>query len=186
MTRIIITKVIDRIELIKYINSIKQCGLKIAKEIVNTISDGTKLPIDIPDKYLIPLKTACEFTTESKRYNMEKHQFKPFDQVLVRDDEECNWKIGIYSHYEEDHGMTHVCAGSRYQQCIPYNENTAHLLGTNQPYKEPEPKVWKVTCHKDNKILHFTNDEFKYFIENAVINNKDIQWFTTTYEGNNN
>lgn len=90
MTRIIITKVIDRIELIKYINSIKQCGLKIAKEIVNTISDGTKLPMDIPDKYLIPLKTACEFTTESKRYNMEKHQFKPFEHVLVRDTDNQN------------------------------------------------------------------------------------------------
>lgn len=114
------------------------------------------------------------------------HQFKPFDQVLVRDDEECNWKIGIYSHYEEDYGMAHVCAGSRYQQCIPYNENTAYLLGTNKPYKEPEPKVWTVTCHKNNERFHFTNDELKHFVENAVINNKDIQWFTLTYDENNN
>lgn len=36
------------------------------------------------------------------------------------------------------------------------------------------------------EVLHLTNDDLKHFIENAVINNKDIQWFTTTYDGNNN
>lgn len=112
-----------------------------------------------------------------------KHQFKPFDQVLVRDSEQSIWKIGIYSHYEKESPLPYICVGSYYSQCIPYNEETAHLIGTNKPYKEPEPKIWKVTCHKNNEVFHFTNDELKNFIENAVVNNKDIQWFTTTYEG---
>lgn len=109
-----------------------------------------------------------------------KHQFKPFGRVLVRDHERSIWKVGIYSHYEEGSPMPYVCVGSYYGECIPYNENTAHLIGTNEPYKEPEPKVWTVTCHKNNEKFHFTNDELKHFIENAVINNKDIQWFTIT------
>ena len=116
---------------------------------------------------------------------MEKHQFKPFDQVLVRDDDDDPWRAMHYSHFNGEQ-QRHYCSSSYWNRCIPYNENTAHLLGTNKPYKEPEPKVWKVTCHKDNEVLHFTNDELKYFIENAVINNKDIQWFTITYDGNNN
>ena len=116
---------------------------------------------------------------------MKEHQFKPFDQVLVRDEDGDIWRAMHYSHYDE-HRNVHYCTRAYWMQCIPYNENTAHLVGTNEPYKEPEPKVWKVTCHKNNEIFHFTDDELKHFIENAVITGKDIQWFTTTYDGNNN
>mgnify|MGYP003468207181 FL=1 len=125
-----------------------------------------------------------------------KHQFKPFNNVLVRmdyrihqcvKDEPFVWSAATFSHIEKtDDGRTRYCANSiLWDECIPYNENTAHLVGTNQPYKEPEPKVWKVTCHKNNEVFHFTNNELKHFIETAVLN-KDIQWFTTTYDGNNN
>ena len=115
---------------------------------------------------------------------MEKHQFKPFEQVLVRDSDNGKWLISHYGY--ETTGVerqVHVCLnGVSFYQCIPYNEETAHLVGTTDPYKEPEPKVWKVTCHKNNQVFHFTNDELKQFIENAVVNNHDIQWFTTTYD----
>ena len=100
-----------------------------------------------------------------------KHQFKPFDQVLVRDCEHHAWKAGIYSHYDKE-SHTYVCVGSYYIQCIPYNENTAHLLGTCKPYKEPEPKVWKVISGNYNNTL--TSEELSNFIKTAVINNKDI------------
>ena len=123
---------------------------------------------------------------ESKPNNLKKHQFKPFDKVLVRNTEKQIWKPNFYS-FEGYNSSGYVCTNDmKYAQCIPYNEQTAHLLGTCKPYEEPEPKVWKVTCHKNNKVFHFTNDELKHFLENAVINRKDIQWFTTTYEGNNN
>lgn len=115
---------------------------------------------------------------------MEKNQFKPFDKVLVRDRKDQEWAADFYSHKDEIN--MHQCVSSNWNEVIPYNEETKHLLGTNKPYKEPEPKVWKVRCHKNNQVFHFTNDELKRFIENAVINNKDIQWFTTTYDENNN
>lgn len=114
-----------------------------------------------------------------------KHQFKPFDQVLVRDYDDDPWRAMHYSHFDNEY-QRHYCVSSYWNQCIPYNENTAHLVGTCEPYKKPEPKVWKVTCHKNNEVFHFTNGELKHFIESAVVKNKDIQWFTTTYEGNNN
>ena len=126
------------------------------------------------------------------------HEFKPFDKVLVRmnpclhknvNNEPRTWYAALFSHIIKENKYVRVryCANAiLWDECIPYNENTAHLLGTNQPYKEPEPKVWKVTCHKNNERFHFTNDELKYFIVNTVINNKDIQWFTITYDGNNN
>lgn len=64
-----------------------------------------------------------------------KCSFKPFDKVLVRDDEEDVWKAGYFSHYEEDDKIApYVCVGSYYKLCIPY-EGSEHLLGTD---KSPE------------------------------------------------
>ena len=111
---------------------------------------------------------------------MEKHQFNPFEQVLVRDSNTQPWKCGIFSHYEKDNHLKYVCVGSRYAQCIPYNEETAHLHGTCNPYKEPEPKEWEMRSNNGKYVAKFTSSELKHFIETAVINNKDITNFTIT------
>lgn len=100
--------------------------------------------------------------------NMKNHQFKPFDKVLVRDRDQGNWKVGIYSHYEKESNMPYACIGScYYTQCIPYNENTAHLVGTNNPYKPPIPKEWKVTNVRFSFDEEYTTDEFIEFIKNT-------------------
>lgn len=109
-------------------------------------------------------------------------EFKPFDQVLVRDNKEGSWKVGIYSHYEEKSDMPHICVGSRYTYCIPYNEETKYLLGTSLPYEESvkEPKEYHVwTSGTFNEW--FTKAEFENFIKTAVINNKDIRDFHVLY-----
>ena len=60
-----------------------------------------------------------------------KHQFKPFDKVLVRDIDEQEWECSLFSHIDEED--YYVCVGSWWLQCIPYEENE-HLLGTkNKP-----------------------------------------------------
>lgn len=110
---------------------------------------------------------------------MEKHQFKPFDQVLVRDDEECNWKAGIYSHYNKESDMPHICLGSQYVYCIPYNEETAHLLGTNKEYGKT--KKWHVSSHFGNFEEDLDDEELENFIKTAVMNNKDITNFHVRY-----
>lgn len=57
---------------------------------------------------------------------------KPFDKVLVRDHNDCPWRADFYSHFESNNQYWCVCIGDAYKQCIPYNEETAHLLGTDQ------------------------------------------------------
>lgn len=60
-----------------------------------------------------------------------KHQFKPFDKVLVRDIDEQEWECSLFSHIDEE--GYYVCVGSWWMQCIPY-EGNEHLLGTkNKP-----------------------------------------------------
>lgn len=112
---------------------------------------------------------------------MEKHQFKPFDQVLVRDSDKGKWLISHYGY--ETTGVerqVHVCSnGASFYQCIPYNEETAHLLGTTKAYTPPQPKTYHVEWGLDSQIEQqdYTDKEFENFIKTAVLKNKDIQNF---------
>lgn len=61
--------------------------------------------------------------------------FKSFDKVLVRDCEEHEWYANSFSHYRgKDKDFPYACFGNNFRYCIPYNEHTAHLLGTTDPY----------------------------------------------------
>lgn len=91
-------------------------------------------------------------------------QFKPFDQVLVRDYDNDHWSATYYSHFDELQ-TRHYCGCCYWIQCIPYNEETAHLIGTDKPYKKPEPTEWTVKTEED-QIQTFTHDEFLKLIEN--------------------
>lgn len=61
-----------------------------------------------------------------------KHQFKPFDKVLVRDGDSDIWDCNIFNRIDED--GEYQCIDYEYwEQCIPY-EGNEHLLGTtNKP-----------------------------------------------------
>lgn len=63
----------------------------------------------------------------------EKYQFKPFDRVLVRNFDYNKWSADIFSHIDGD---MHECVGGIWNFCIPYNEKTAHLLGTTDNWEE--------------------------------------------------
>lgn len=113
---------------------------------------------------------------------MEKHQLKPFERVLVRDDNTHPWKCGIFSHYGENEKLRYICVGSTYGQCIPYNEKTAHLRGTTKPYTPPQPKTYHVEWGIDSQMEQqdYTDEEFENFIKTAVLRNKDISNFKVT------
>lgn len=61
--------------------------------------------------------------------------FKPFDKVLVRDCIDEQWRIHIFSHHQNG-DFSYVCLTGAYRYCIPYNEDTAQLLNTTDPYTE--------------------------------------------------
>lgn len=62
--------------------------------------------------------------------------FKPFDKVLVRNNDGQAWRANYFSHYKNAPDYFYVCINGIYHYCIPYNEYTAHLLGTIDPYTE--------------------------------------------------
>ena len=110
-----------------------------------------------------------------------KHQFKPFDQVLVRDKDDEKWYPAHYKfNNPQDEKYPHVCDTMGWNQCIPYNEKTAHLVNTTNPYKPEEPKEWEIRSSNGLFVEKYTSSELENFIKTAVINNKDITNFNIT------
>lgn len=62
---------------------------------------------------------------------------QPFDKILVRDSDEYQWKCTFYSHQREKSGLCkYVTTGASYEYCIPYNDETKHLVGTTDEAPE--------------------------------------------------
>ena len=55
--------------------------------------------------------------------------FEPFDKVLVRNRETELWLLDMFA-FHVTKNVVKTLNGA-YMQCIPYNEETKHLLGTN-------------------------------------------------------
>lgn len=55
----------------------------------------------------------------------------PFDKVLAKCEETNTWEVDLFSSYKEDHIKAFCCVGIMTEECIPYNKDTAYLLGTN-------------------------------------------------------
>lgn len=74
------------------------------------------------------------------RYTID--ELKPFDKVLVRNGKFA-WTASLFSHVNKDYTASiYVCVnGNTYSQCVPYNETTAHLVGTTDSYYG-EYKTW--------------------------------------------
>ena len=61
----------------------------------------------------------------------KKPQLKPFDKVLVRDNETEKWRCTFYSHFEPDSTYHYITINSVYIMCIPF-EGNEHLVGTTK------------------------------------------------------
>ena len=65
-----------------------------------------------------------------KKIKFDPKTLKQFDRVLVRDKDCENWNCGFFSHKDASCVYPYRCIGTPYIYCIPYNEETKHLVGT--------------------------------------------------------
>ena len=70
-----------------------------------------------------------------KKEKFDPKTLRPFEKVLVRDASIC-WTCAFYSHKKEDNKYITTDTDYIYEYCIPYNDDTKHLVGTNN--KAPE------------------------------------------------
>ena len=71
-----------------------------------------------------------------KKGKFDPKTLKPFDRVLVRDRDIEHWICSLFSHIINDE---YLCIGSCFIYCIPYNDDTKHLVGT----KEEAPEYYR-------------------------------------------
>ena len=75
-----------------------------------------------------------------KEEKFDPKTLQPFDKVLVRDHQGIEWRGDTFSHINyNDIYFRYITTASRYTYCIPYNEDTKHLIGT----KEEAPKYYR-------------------------------------------
>lgn len=75
------------------------------------------------------------FWDKTKVERFDPKTLKPFDKVLVRD-EDCYWTADLFSHMDNNLIGRIRCSGFRWQQCIPYNDETKDLVGTKNDCSE--------------------------------------------------
>ena len=76
-----------------------------------------------------------------KKPKFDPKTLNPFDKVLVRDTYEALWRCTFYSHERGgyDSEYKYCTTSSVYEYCIPYNEETKHLVGT----KDEAPEYYR-------------------------------------------
>ena len=90
------------------------------------LTDGNYMLISNQDRWeLVP----------DKKPKFDPKTLKAFDKVLVRLRKDCIWHATFFSHYDKEVKwgcypcVTTSCKS--YGNCIPYNDETKHLLGTS-------------------------------------------------------
>ena len=76
------------------------------------------------------------FWDKSKVERFDPKTLQPFDKVLAKDGFSSKWTCTFFSHMDNDVSFPVYCSGGYFKVCIPYNEETKHLVGTNEDCPE--------------------------------------------------
>lgn len=107
--------------------------LKITEDNYYVFTDGSYVSIDNQDSWEL---------LADKKPKFDPKTLQPFDKVLVRDYDSDFWRCSFYSHKRKEEGITtyrYATPDNSYAFCIPYNDDTKHLVGT----RDEAPEYYK-------------------------------------------
>lgn len=104
--------------------------------------DGRVSMVYYGECILFPSKDNHDWSTfKPKKERFDPETLKPFDKVLVRDLNGQNWRCDFFSFFYDTKPMiTCRCVTNSYKYTIPFNNETAHLVGTTD--EAPEYYKW--------------------------------------------
>ena len=75
------------------------------------------------------------------KFKVKKPKFvpktlRPFDKILARNGHSENWNCDIFSNINDDEPYKYNTISNYWKYCIPYNDDTKHLVGTNEEAPE--------------------------------------------------
>lgn len=115
-------------------------GDKIRHKVTNK-DDVYEISKVYDDSYGLVVFTCMLDMKYQDQYELVPNKFdittlKPFDKVLVRDNNSQEWRISLFSHYNNMVVFKYSCInGNGYAQCVPYEQNE-NLLGTTNDCDE--------------------------------------------------
>ena len=65
-----------------------------------------------------------------KKERFDPKILNPFDRVLVRDRRDEKWQCEFFSYIRDCAAFPYMTIATSYKFCIPYNNDTKHLVGT--------------------------------------------------------
>ena len=71
-----------------------------------------------------------------KKEKFDPKTLNPFDRVLVRNYKTTKWRCDHFSHFDGDNYNPCIAPCCSYTFCIPYNDETKHLVGTTKEAPE--------------------------------------------------
>ena len=132
------------------LGDVKFYGIELNRKLVNVIlengeiwninADGTITFGDVtsPEIMLYPSKEQRDWTKvkyEPKKERFDPKTLKPFDRVLAMNS--STWHCATFSHLRNTKSeFVYDCGGIYFRYCIPYNDDTKHLAGTNEEAPE--------------------------------------------------
>ena len=122
---------------VKYVKSDGSFGTVSAQGLVLACYDGECI--------LFPSKEQRDwdlFTVPNcKKDKFDPKTLCPFDKILARDRESTRWRCTFFSHIRDKEEIIYkyVTTNDCYKRCIPYNDDTKHLVGT----KDEAPEYYR-------------------------------------------
>ena len=122
---------------VKFVTSDAQKGIVTAQGLVFSDFDGECTLFPSKDQ-----RDWCKFKPKKPKFDPKTLQ--PFDKVLVRNIYKDIWRCAFYSHKREPmeglSGLYKYATSDRFCICcIPYNDDTKHLVGT----KDEAPEFYR-------------------------------------------
>lgn len=106
--------------------------IKLSDDSINSVTtDGRLCEYYNGECVLFPSKEQRDWSKfKPKQPKFDPKTLQAFDKVLVRDKDYDDWTCGFFSHKNESVAYPYRCIGTPFMFCIPYNDDTKHLVGT--------------------------------------------------------
>ena len=108
--------------------------------------EGRYINADDAECILFPSKDQRDWSKFTAPW-YKKGKFDPktlnaFDSVLVRNFKTTKWRCEHFSHFDVDNYNPCIASGCSYTFCVPYNDDTKHLVGTTEEAPE-QYRYWE-------------------------------------------
>ena len=100
-------------------------------------SDGKFIEKFDGECVLFPSKDQRDWSKfKPKQPKFDPKTLQPFDKVIARDYNTEKWRCDFFSHTTESSVYKYATIKYVFRQCIPYNDDTKHLVGTDDEAPE--------------------------------------------------